>query len=223
MLTEKKDVINNKIVNGDPINLSFKFISADVLMLIKSVVTKKLEKHDLHFISNAIISILRELLANSFKANAKRIFFQKNNLNINNPQEYIKGMETFKEDVIEDLESLEDDIFKSDLTINFNIIEMNDYILFVIQNNVAIIPEEMERINNRISLISQQSDLINIYENIEDETEGAGLGLALVIMFIKNIGIDPSVFKICSENDITQTSIQVPYTLKPISELHNSP
>ena len=216
MLTEKKKIIYNKIISGDPINLSFKFISADVLMLIKGVVTKELEKHDLHFISNTIIAILRELLVNSLKANAKRIFFQKNNFNIDNPQEYNTGIKKFKKDAIGDLESLKDDIFKSNLTINFNITERGDSVIFSIQNNVAIIPEEMKRINDRISIVSQQSDFIDIYENVGDDTEGAGLGLTLVIMFIKSIGCDPSAFKIRSENGVTVTSIQVPYRLKPV-------
>jgi putative nucleotidyltransferase with HDIG domain len=38
-------------------------------------------------------------------------------------------------------------------------------------------------------------------------------------MFIKSIGIDPSAFKIYSENDVTVTSIQVPYRLKPVEVL----
>jgi putative nucleotidyltransferase with HDIG domain len=219
MLTEKKKFIYKKIISGEPINLNFKFISADVLMLIKGVITKELEKHDLHFISNTVISILRELLVNSFKANTKRIFFQINNFNIDDPQEYSKGIEKFKKDVIGDLESLKDDIFKSNLIINFNITEKSDSILFVIRNNVAIIPEEMKRINDRISVVTQQSDFISIYENVGDDTEGAGLGLALVIMFIKNIGIDPSTFKIRSENGVTETSIEVPYRLKPVEVL----
>jgi len=214
MLNEKKKVIFNKIINGEPVNLTFKFISPDILMLIKSVVTRQLEKHDLHFISNTVLAILRELLVNSLKANAKRIFFQINNFDINNPQEYEEGIKKFKQDAIEDMDSLKDDILKSDLTITFHIAEKSDFILFVIQNNVGIIPEELKRINDRISVVAHQSDFLDIYENVGDDTEGAGLGLSLVIMFLKTMGVDPATFKINSENGVTVTSIQVPYKLK---------
>ncbi|MCL1864943.1 MAG: HDOD domain-containing protein [Spirochaetes bacterium] len=216
MLTEKKKLLYKKIINGDPINLNFKFISADALMIIKSIVTRELEKHDLHFISNTMITILRELLVNSLKANVKRIFFQINNLDINNQQDYDTGIKKFKKEAIEDLDSFKDNILKSNLTIIFNITEKSDSILFVIQNNTVILPEEMKRINDRISLVTQQSDFINIYENVGDDTEGAGLGLSLVIMLLKSIGVDPSAFKISSENGITVTSVQVPYILKPV-------
>jgi len=214
MQAEKKKMIYKKIIDGDPINLIFKFISADVLMFIKGVVTKQLEKHDLHFISNTVISILRELLVNSLKANAKRVFFQLNNYDINNPQDYNEGMVRFKEDAIEDLDSIKEDILKSNLTISVNIAEKSDYILFAIQNNVGITPEEMKRINDRISIVSQQSDFLDIYENVGDDSEGAGLGLSLVLMFIRNIGIEPSAFKINSDKGVTVASLQVPYKLK---------
>ena len=219
MLVEKKKIIYNKIINGEPINLIFKFMSPDILMFVKSIITRELVKYDLYFISNTVIAILRELFINSFKANAKRVFFQINNIDINNPQEYNAGIKKFKEDAVEDFDTLKNDILKSDLTISFSITEKTDSIHFVIRNNVAILPEEMKRINARISLIEQQSDFMNIYEDVGDDVEGAGLGLSLVIMLIKSLGIDPSAFKIYSEKGITVTSIQVPYKLKPAAIL----
>lgn len=219
MAIEKRKEIYDRIVNGEPVKLGFKYVTDDLLMFINSILTRELAKHDLQYLIYSVVTILRELIVNSLKANAKRIFFQKNNLDINNPDQYKEGVERFKEDIIGDFESIKDDMLNNDHSINLNISEESDYIFFTVKNSVPIIPEELKRINCRIAVAIQQANFSDIYDKIEDETEGAGLGIALVVMFLKSMGIDPSSFTIKSDNKITVASFKIPYVLKPADVL----
>ena len=219
MVTEQRKQIYDKINNGEPVKLSFKYVTDDLLMFINSILTRELAKHDLQYIIYSVITILRELIVNSLKANAKRIFFQINNLDINNPAQYKEGVERFKEDVVGDFDSIKDEILISEHSINLNITEEHDSLTFTIKNSVPIIPEELERINKRINLAIAQTCFNDIYDKIEDETEGAGLGIALIVMFLKSMGIDPSSFSIKSDNSVTVASFQIPYMLKPAEVL----
>ena len=51
------------------------------------------------YLYNCLSYCLLELLDNASKANAKRIYFQENNLDINNPEDYKNGMIHFKADL----------------------------------------------------------------------------------------------------------------------------
>ncbi len=219
MIIEQRKQIYDRIINGEPVKLSFKYVTDDLLMFINSILTRELAKHDLQYLIYAVITILRELIVNSLKANAKRIFFQINNLDINNPIQYNEGVERFKEEVIGDFDSIKDEIMNNEHSINLNISEEKDSLSFTIKNSVAIAPEELVRINMRIALAIEQNSFNDIYAKIEDETEGAGLGLALIVMFLKSMGIDPSTFIIKSDGNVTLSSFQIPYMLKPVEVL----
>ena len=219
MKTEKRIEIYNRINKGEPVKLNFKYITDDLLMLINSILTRELAKHDLEYLIYSVITIIRELIVNSLKANAKRIFFQINDIDINDHVKYKEGVERFKEEVVGDFETIKDDILNNEHNINLNIEQESDCIRFTIKNSVPIIPEELIRINMRLALAAQKSTFNDIYEEIEDETEGAGLGLALIVMFLKSMGIDPSSFTIKSDGNVTVASFLIPYLLKPMEIL----
>jgi len=219
MIIEKRKEIYDRINKGEPVKLSFKYVTDDLLMLINSILSRELAKHDLEYLIYSVITILRELIVNSLKANAKRIFFQINNININDHVLYKEGVERFKEEVVGDFDTIRDEILASEHTINLNIAEESDFLLFSVKNSVPVIPEELIRINMRLAIAAQKSTFNDIYEKIEDETEGAGLGLALIVMFLKSMGIDPSVFTIKSDGAITVAAFQIPYRLKPVEVL----
>jgi len=216
MITEYRKQIYEKILKGEPVKLSFKYVTDDLLMFINSILTRELAKHDLQYLIYSVVTILRELIVNALKANTKRIFFESNNLDINNPSDYIAGIERFKNEIVGDFDSIKDIIQQNDHGINFTITEEDNALLFTIKNSVAIIPEELARINMRIDLAVEKNSFNDIYDNIEDETEGAGLGLALIVMFLKSMGVDPSAFTLKSDGKITVASVQLPYQLKPV-------
>lgn len=126
MIIEQKKQVYEKIIKGEPVKISFKYVTDDLLMFINSIVSRELSKHDLQYLVYSVITILRELIVNSLKANAKRIFFQKNNLDINNPLQYKQGVEQFKEEIVGDFDLIKDDIANSIYSINFQINEESD-------------------------------------------------------------------------------------------------
>ncbi|HNX23494.1 MAG TPA: HDOD domain-containing protein [Spirochaetota bacterium] len=219
MIIEQRKQIYDKIFKGEPVKLSFKYVTDDLLMFINSILTRELAKHDLQYLIYSVVTILRELIVNSLKANAKRIFFNINSLDINNPAQYKEGIEKFKDEVVGDFESIKNDILNNEHSINFNITEESDSFIFTVKNSVPIIPEELSRINSRIALAAQKSSFNDIYDQIKDETEGAGLGIALIVMFLKSMGINPSYFIIKSDGKVTVASVQIPFVLKPVEVL----
>lgn len=215
MISQQKKIIFNKIDNREPVRISFKYASDDMLILINTILVRVLIRSDQLYLMNSLLTMVRELVVNALKANAKRIFFSKKNLDINNPVDYKKGRASFKEEILGDFDFIRGDMLQSEYSVSLNIMPDKDKIEISVKNNAVILPVEQKRINKRLSLAAKCENFADIYDVIEDDTEGAGLGLVLIIMFVKSMGLNPSVFSISSDDDFTISSITIPSNLKP--------
>jgi putative nucleotidyltransferase with HDIG domain len=79
---------------------------------------------------------------------------------------------------------------------------------------VPIIEEEYKRIHLRIKKAEEYESLTDAYNDVYDPTEGAGLGLILMIFLLKNSGIGSSNFSIESDKKGVTVAIHVPRELK---------
>ncbi len=90
--------------------------------------------------------------------------------------------------------SLSDEI-EAEITTNQNYyiqitFEQKEGILNIaVFNNVQIVKEEYNRIMSRIQHSKVSNNLADAYNDVYDPTEGAGLGLVLMVFLLKNSGI----------------------------------
>ncbi len=215
MISQQKKIIFNKIENREPVKIGFKYASDDMLILINAILVRILIRNDQLYLMNSLLTMVRELVVNALKANAKRIYFFKKKLDINNPLDYIKGGADFKEEIIGDFDFIRGDIVNSEYSVNLSIIPQEDRTVISIKNNAVLLPVEQERINKRLSLAAKCENFGDIYDEVEDDSEGAGLGIVLIIMFLKSMGLKTSAFSITSSGDSTVSSITIPLMLKP--------
>ena len=211
----KQSEVIAKIQSGEPVTFSFSYPNENIIKSFNSLFSRILSKVDLIYLLDTLITILREIIVNAVKANAKRVYFAKLNLNINDSVSYDEGIKTFKKNIIGNLESLEKDLKKSDYRVNITIKQVPDGIKLAVINNAPILPEEMERITLRKNKAMAYNDFTDAYEDIYDSTEGAGLGIVLVTLLLKNSGIDVKSYRIVSDGNSTRTSLTVPFTLRP--------
>ena len=64
--------------------IQFHFLLPEVESIYMRILHRFLEKHDLLYFKEMILTILREIITNAVKANTKRLYFKLNNLNIKN-------------------------------------------------------------------------------------------------------------------------------------------
>ena len=210
-----KKAITDSIIHKQPFSITCKYTDREFIMLASGIYAKLLSAHDQLYILNSVISIMREVIANAQKANAKRLYFAIGGLNITNADDYKKGMDGFKSDFVENPDKLSAVLIKSDyaVTVDFGMTEGE--ISIGITNNTAVLPHEMERIRYRVEKAKGYKNLMEAYDEILDESEGAGLGIALVMLTLRNIGIDQSLFKIESDGHSTTAVLRIPRLLKP--------
>lgn len=165
---------------------------------------------------------LKELTTNAKKANTKRVFFMDKGLDISNQEDYDKGMESFKEETLSNqahyLQLQKDAKFFIKVTMRAD----DDFISIEVQNNCQMTQLEFKRVFDKIVRAKQFTNLNDAIEEVLDNSEGAGLGLIIMVLMLKKMGLDSKAFEFTSENGITRNRITIPRNVefkKQVAEL----
>ena len=203
--------------NGKTIALSLSYHNKTIIRFISSVIAKILARNNMVFLQDTIITILREIIVNAVKANSKRLYFKIQNLDMQDEDDYQLGMGNFKSFIVDNQQFVEDELKKSDYRVVIYLKKFETGFRLQVQNNTPIHPDELNRIKMRIEKAKTYNDFSEVYCDVSDETEGEGLGLVLTILFLKNTGIGVNSLRISSNTQATDTSLSVPFQLKPSS------
>ncbi len=160
--------------------------------------------HTLHF-------VLMELVGNAVKANLKRIYFEKNGYDLSDPSSYRPGIEAFMRDYNsideeEYREAMEEMEFNVDVRIDLN----EDRLLVFVENSSILLEEEERRIRSKLASTSDIKNIVEFSLHYGDETEGRGLGLAMIVLLMKDLGFDPGNFRVYRNGERTVARIEFP-------------
>ncbi len=208
--------LTESLVGGKDIDLEFRFITDEDHQQIYLLLLQILGNLDRLFLTEVVSTVLKELLMNANKANAKRIFFLTEGLNINEPGHYTKGMRRFLEEIIHKWDEQEKVLKSSNLLVRLRAKIMNQNLIFLIENDAPLLPQEADRIKARLESASKFNDLSEAFLSMADSQESAGLGIVLIQLLLKNSGIGSDKFKIESDGKITRATLVIPKQIVPI-------
>jgi antitoxin component of MazEF toxin-antitoxin module len=154
---------------------------------------------------------VEELLVNAKKANTKRVYFWEKQLDIADAAAYDKGMQSFRSDTFGDIDRYLQLQKEAKLYIKLILREKDDAIEIEVRNNVELLPNEYRRMHDKLARASQYNAEDTF--NQTDEAEGAGLGLAIIVLFLKQIGLSEANLAISSEKGKTSVCLCLPISL----------
>ena len=198
---------------GEEVYLGFQYVTRDVEVNINSLLAKVLSRVDKAYLYDTFESIIRELVQNAVKANMKRVWFGETGLDINDSDDYRKGMGRFR-NVVYHPEMMREKLLASPYRVTLKTRKTDGGILIEVSNNARIVPAELERLQNRAQKAADCGNFAEAYENMYDASEGAGLGIILSIMLLKNAGLGPEHFTMRTDDDLLKIAITIPSELK---------
>ena len=160
---------------------------------------------------------LGELLTNSKKANTKRVYFLEQKLDINDEMQYQQGMISFKADMLSNLAHYLEMQKQEGLYIKLVLHLTDDGIIIEIRNNSLLTRSEKKRILEKLRVAEKYEEPQQVVSLMVDQTEGAGLGIIIIILMLRKIGLSRDNYKVfCTENE-TVTQMLLPLN-KEINE-----
>lgn len=187
MRTKASD-IEKHFAEGKSLTLTFTLFNERSLDILEKVLSIFLQVNGMEGAFSYMSYCLRELTGNAERANVKRLYFKKKGLNINREADYKKGMERFKREAISNFAAMEAEYTSSLLSENLNVkvsfsVSAGE-LCFEITNGSAMTYDEYKRIHDRIT----RSCMYSSFESVLEQSEGAGLGLIIVMLMLKKFG-----------------------------------
>ncbi|MDA3809568.1 MAG: HDOD domain-containing protein [Spirochaetaceae bacterium] len=184
-------------------------------MDLENVLGMFLKEMDQDILKDRLSYCLRELAVNAKKANTKRVYFEEKNLDLSQNDHYEKGMRNFKEDTFNNLEHYLNLQKEKGLFIKIIFHCRGKNFKLSIKNNVEINRKEQMRIYDRIARSRAFDSMEEAFAEVLDDSEGAGLGIVILILMLRKMGLDEESFEIEGENGITTASLTI-----PVGEVH---
>ena len=202
-----------------PIEITSYSLPRQMEMYIHKILSMFLSECHQEHMDQYLNFCLGELLSNSKKANTKRIYFRDKNLNLDDKEDYATGMKTFKEDTMANLGYYLTEQKKAGLYVKLVLQLKDEGIKIEIRNNSVLCQDEKERIQQKLENVKQYNNADDVYKNVLDQTEGAGLGIIIIVLMLQKIGLSKEDYKVYSTDTETITSIELPLNERITSEM----
>lgn len=214
-----EDQIEIAVNDGKSINLISYSFSEDIEKKLNSVIQKILGKFNKDELSGIIYTIIKELAINGTKANIKRLFLENEGFDLEDEESYHKGLATFKDRISEDF-LMKLGAMARDYGLWVKIYFQYDQsgIKIFVKNNLALTRLDERRIRDKLSRAMQYDDIAQFYMENADESEGAGMGIALIIILLKAENMDPNLFRVYTTPDnMTIARLEIPFSTEFVS------
>ena len=190
---------------------SMRILDADMKQQMRDLFEGLETKLGIQGLGVALYSVIMELVGNAVKANLKRAYFREHSYSMEDPATYQAGLVAFKEshgtlkkeDYVSALEELE-------LVVSVEVDLDHQRLLAYVENTTILIAEEEMRIRKKLGNAMDCSELTDFYMNYGDDVEGSGLGLAMIVFMIRQIGFDPKYFRVFHRGNRTIARLEFP-------------
>ena len=160
------------------------------------------EVQDLGLLHAPLRSILTELTNNALKANLKRVFFSHR---ANEPQDYDSLMEEFRETIA----SRQNELFvlanEAQLSATVRFDTEDSGLRLRVENSTPMLERE----------VSVVRELLGEQRSTAREAEGGGLGLAMLVRMLANIGLGSECLSFESNESGTRFECRIPRLARP--------
>ena len=177
---------------------------------VDTVIETSLRELGQEKVQEALSYCVKELILNAEKANAKRIYFEENGLSILNNKDYEKGMEGFRAALSANLDHFLQKLREKRVAIDVILVYSDGVLSVSVKNKGPLLPGEQARIKDRFDRARSSRSFSDALEMSLDHSEGAGLGIVMVLQFLKSIGLGEQALSVKEDNGTIVSSIVMP-------------
>jgi hypothetical protein len=192
-------------------------VSDSVEYRVKEVLNLIFQKYKKASLIPPVYTCIKELLINAVKANFKNIYFEgySSKNKSENIIEYDLALKLFKLELSrENAKYLEKLARKFEMKAEVLLYMKDDTLHVVVVNPVEMTAREKNNVQHKLECARKYEDIAEYFlENVDDSDnvdEGAGLGIIMISMMLRNMGVAEDDFAIKSENNKTTASIKIP-------------
>ena len=208
------NIDRNKVVhaarNGIPLVIKTHTLPSSTEVDLEEILLIYLEELGQAGLKDHLAYCLKELTVNAKKANTKRVYFLEKGLRLDSPADYEKGMKGFKNDTLSNIQHYLELQEQKDLYIKVTYLIRNSILYMSVRNNVPITPKELTRVYDRVARSRAFESMEEAFGEVLDDSEGAGLGIVIMILMLRKMGLTEKSFDLNQVGTETSASLTIP-------------
>lgn len=212
--------INMAIRSGLPLTITTYTLPHDMEIYMDQILVEFLNQLGQQHMVQYLSYCQQELITNAKKANTKRVYFAEKGLNITDEKDYFDGMKDFKEVTLNNINYYLDKQKRAGLYVKLVLQFRNNKIKMEVRNNSSMVVHEYKRIHDKLNRVQQYTSVEDALSKVLDDSEGAGLGLIIMILMLQKIGLTEDNFQTLCTNGETITRIILPLSEKTSYEIN---
>jgi len=198
--------------NSTPLAIKTYTLPHETEVYLEEILSVFLEEFGQSGIKDNIAYCMRELAVNAKKANTKRAYFQEKELDIEKPADYEQGMKNFKQETLDNINYYLQKQKEMGLYIKVVFHAKGKTFSISVNNNVEISRKEQMRAYDRIARSRAFDSMEEAFSSVLDDSEGAGLGIVILVLMLKKLGLDEDAFDIDTDNGETVARLTIPFS-----------
>jgi putative nucleotidyltransferase with HDIG domain len=203
----QKDKIYSALTKSIPITITTHKVSRETEERIEAILALILEEFGLREVNDKISYCLKEIVTNAKKANTKRVYFEMNGLNMSSEDDYKRGMISFKEDTLSNIDHYLKLQEEAGLYVKISFLAKGNALVLTVRNNAEISQKELTRVYDRMARARTYHSMEEAFAEILDDSEGAGLGIVIMVLMLKKIGLTEDAFEITVHQGVTSAAL----------------
>ncbi|MCL1812638.1 MAG: hypothetical protein FWG29_03860 [Treponema sp.] len=222
------DKVKQAITKEIPLVMTTYTLPRKVEQYIEQVIATFLDYAKQSRLKDILIYCIQELAVNAKKANTKRVYFIEQGLDLNDADDYKRGMSSFKDVTLNNIDYYLELQRRHGLYIRLILQLKDNSIAMEVRNNATFNEAEYERIRKQLLNANKYEDMeeavMQMLDGSEedmlqmvDDSEGAGLGLVMLVVMLKKLGLGINAFDILKDGEETIARITIPKDLKKAS------
>ena len=218
--------VKDHVSAGKKVRIEAFSVSDAVEKKVKDILSLYLEGTGCEEIHSSLYTVIKELLINAVKANYKNIYFEnydpKKSVAMLNYETALKlfKLEMGRDQAVHFERKAREKDIRADV-----VFARNDGLLHVhVANPASMSDIELNNVQKKLAYARKCQDISEYFLEEEEDPhkEGAGLGLILIIMVLRSLGLRPSDFAIESGNYGTVASFSIPLDVRTMSSFKAS-
>jgi putative nucleotidyltransferase with HDIG domain len=209
-LVVDENKVKKAVQSGIPLTITTFTLPHEIEVYIEQIISVFLKQLEQEKLRDYVVYCVQELTVNAKKANTKRVYFMERGLDLTNSDDYKEGMTAFKENTLSNIAHYLQLQKEKGLYIKLILQIKNNIIYIEIRNNVAVTKTELIRIHDKLARSRQYNNLEEAMSQVLDDSEGAGLGLVILVLMLKKMGLDEDCFDILGTDKETIARLVIP-------------
>jgi len=210
---KERDALLTAISEGAKIVILVSHLSEKMEDELAFIISSVLGKYEKESLFTSFYSILKELVVNATKANAKKIFFQENGIEDEKSPGYAEFSRDFRENLTDEWMRLYAEKAKEAMLLVCIILEHDlSGLVLKVKNSIEISDHDEMRLREKLKTGLSFKNLKEFYVYNADQTEGEGIGLVMNLFLLKGENYDPNLFRIGNANGSAIARVEIPFS-----------